>query len=189
MKMPLGVPALEMQSNWQQWVVDWVHSLQVLVQNPTSSLSSSLEQGCHFCFHDGETQAWKQVIHMVPDLRAGQHFTLGFQNIFFILPPKEIRRFILVRVIICPLTNLMWFRRLPAQAMPMFRRWTPQIPLGDRSNTVFRTTFLSNKVCKQVQIWTIAMYHQFLLASTSSGPELVYITFVCLTRRQLKNWL
>lgn len=135
-------------------------------------LGSSLEQGYWFCLCDGESQAWKWELHVVPDLAAPQHFTiLGFQKIFPHPTPKEIRKLIPTRFIIHPLGNLLWFRRSITQAVFLFRRWTLQIPPGDRSNAVFKPTLPNLTVCKEVQIWTTDVYHRVILVSTNYGPD------------------
>lgn len=139
-------------------------------------LGFSLEQGYCFCLCDGVTQAWKWELHVVPHLAAAQHFTiLGFWKIFPQLPPKEIRKLIPTRFIIHPLGNSLWFRRSVTQAVPLFRRWTLQIPPGDRSNAVFKPTLQNHKACKEVQIWTTDVNHRFLLFSTSYGPDMLVL--------------
>lgn len=137
-------------------------------------LGFSLEQGYCFCLCDGESQAWKRELHVVPHLAAAQHFTIpSFWKIFPQPPPQEIRKLIPTRFIIHPLGNSLWFRRSVTQAVLLFRRWTLQIPPGDGSNAVFKPTLPNHKACKEVQIWTTDVYHRFILVSTSYGPDML----------------
>lgn len=132
---------------------------------------------------------WKLELHVAPDLTAAQHFTvLGFQKIFFLLK-KEIKKFIPSRFIIYPLINLLWFRRLITQVAPLFRQGAVQIPCGDRSSVVFKPTLPNHKVCKQIQIRTSDVYHQFILVSASCGPDtlLLHLHMLCYWKRAQKG--
>lgn len=138
------------------------------------------------CLCDGETHAWKLELRVVPDLTADQYFTiLGFQKIFSLLA-KEIKKLIPSRFVIYPLTNLLWFGRLITPVALLFRQGSLQVPLGDRSSVVFKLTLPNHEVCKQVQIWTTDVYHQFILVSASCGQALYCCICICYWDRAQK---
>lgn len=135
-------------------------------------LGSSLEQGCHCCY-DRKTQALKWMLRMVPDLRAGQNFTiLGFQIIFF--PPKEIRKFTLPRFLILPLLTCSDLGRLLTQAVSMFRWGTSQIPLGTGATQFLKQLFQTINKFRYRQLMSTTSFPSFHNVCTKHFNTRVY---------------